>query len=488
MNNAMSPDRADTLARLQRQNELILGAAGEGIYGVDCDGYTTFVNPAAAKMLGYSSDELIGQPMHSLLHHTKPDGSHYPREECPIYAAFKDGKVHRIYDEVFWRKDGSSFPVEYSSTPITQDGELEGAVVVFWDISERKSAEKELQDALTEVNALKERLQTENVYLQEEIKTEHNFSEIIGNSGPLQKLLRKIEQVAPTDATVLIQGETGTGKELIARAIHDRSERKDRPLVKVNCGAITEGLIESELFGHEKGSFTGAVQQRAGRFEVANGGTIFLDEVGELPMEAQVRLLRVLQEQEFERVGSSRAIKVDVRVIAATNRDLAEMVKEDKFRMDLYYRLNVFPVEVPSLSERADDIPLLVDYFIARLAKRYPKQIEGFSPECITYLSNYPWPGNVRELENVIERAAILSDGPVLSISESLKPITHKKSISNGNNTLEEVERGHILAVLDKTNGVITGNSGAAKILGLNPSTLRSRMQKLGIKRSTVTG
>ena len=468
---------------LQRQNERILHAAGEGIYGLDLEGKTTFVNPAAAKMLGWEVEGLTGQPMHAVLHHSRPDGSPYPREECPIYVAFKDGKVHRADDEVFWRKDGSSFPVEYTSTPIRDHGKLAGAVVVFWDITERKQAEEALHKAHAEVQHLKERLQAENIYLQEEIKTQHNFEEVIGNSSSLQEVLRKVEQVAPTEATVLIHGETGTGKELIARAIHNLSSRKDRPLVKVNCGAISAGLVESELFGHEKGAFTGALQQRTGRFELANGGTIFLDEVGELPLDTQVMLLRVLQEQEFERVGSSQSIHVDVRVIAATNRDLAEAVKAGKFRMDLFYRLNVFPLAVPPLRERTSDIPLLAARLLGKLAKNLGKPLHGISPKSMDYLMHYPWPGNVRELENVIERAAIVAQGPIVEIDKSLAPETSGPSQGAGTRTLEEVERAHILSVLEKANWTISGERGAAAVLGLNPSTLRSRIQKLGIRR-----
>ena len=270
---------------LKRRNELILRAAGEGIYGLDASGKTTFVNPAAAEMLGWGAAELIDQPMHALPHHSRPDGSAYPKEQCPIYAAFKDGKVHRVDNEVFWRKDGSSFPVEYTSTPISEQGKLEGAVVVFWDITERKRAEEALRTALTEVRELKDQLQAENIYLQEEIKTIHNFGTIIGNSTALKKVLHQVEQVAAADATVLVLGETGTGKELFARAIHELSGRKDRALVKLNCAALPPNLVESELFGHKKGSFTGALVDKMGRFELADGGTMFLDEIGDMPLE-----------------------------------------------------------------------------------------------------------------------------------------------------------------------------------------------------------
>ena len=356
-----------------------------------------------------------------------------------------------------------------------------------------------------EVVELKARLEKENIYLQEEIRTEHNFEEIVGNSPALLAVLRKVDQVAPTDSTVLIYGETGTGKELIARAIHDRSGRKSRPLVKVNCSALSAGLVESELFGHLKGAFTGAFERRIGRFELADGGTIFLDEIGELPLETQVKLLRVLQEREFEPVGSSRPVRADVRVIAATNRNLHESIRAGGFRSDLFYRLSVFPIDVPSLRERRSDIPQLAMFFLARCSKKLGKNISEIPRALIERLTSYSWPGNIRELQNVIERAAILSPGPVLELepgllpglrpaapadasgrtSEAAEPLsstTPTSSISTSS-TLEAMERSHIAAVLAQTRGVVEGPRGAATILGLHPNTLRYRIQKLGLKR-----
>ena len=333
-----------------------------------------------------------------------------------------------------------------------------------------------------ETEALKARFEAEAVYLQEEIKTEHNFEEIIGQSAPVRQLLRNVEQVAPTEATVLIQGETGTGKELVARAVHDRSRRKDRPLVKVNCGSIPAGLVESELFGHEKGAFTGATQRRVGRFELANGGTIFLDEVTELPIDTQVKLLRVLQEGEFERVGSSQTIKVDVRAIAATNRDLKEVVRNGTFRSDLFYRLNVFPLGVPALRERKDDIPLLVNFFLSKFGKKLGKEVQGVSQKSMESLLHYDWPGNVRELQNIVERAVVLASGPIVQIDEAMMR-SGETAQESAVDTLENAERIHILRALDETRWVVHGKKGAAEILGINPSTLRSRMEKLGIKR-----
>jgi len=774
---------------------LMLDSAAEAIFGCDPEGTCLFCNRAAARLLGYDDPaELLGKNMHALEHHTRADGTPYPIEECPIYIGFQKGQgVHRD-DEVYWRKDGTSFPVEFWSHPMVRDGRTLGAVITFIDITERKQTEEALRKseerwrsvyensaigvALTDLNgrflatnsayqkmlgyteeefrkltflditheghreynwdlitelfegkrkqfqiekqyrrkdgsliwvsnnvslvpgtenvprfimalsediserkraeaalrkseersrtlleinnaiitnltqeallhavteslrrvvpfdragfslyvpeketfrllatesefssdyfrvglelrqgegistrvfdhqqpvlcrdleeeqqypndrrhladgiysycvvpliirgksigtlnvgsrtrnqyserdleflqevasqvalavenmqsyqeiaALKARLEKENVYLQEEIRTEHNFEEIVGNSPALLAVLRKVEQVAPTDSTVLICGETGTGKELIARAIHNRSARKDRPLVKVNCSAISAGLVESELFGHVKGAFTGALERRIGRFELADGGTIFLDEVGELPLETQVKLLRVLQEREFEPVGSSQPVRVNVRVIAATNRNLEESIKTGSFRDDLFYRLNVFPVEVPPLRERRSDISKLATFFVFHYSKKLGKNIEGISQDTMDRISGYSWPGNVRELQNIIERAVILCQQPILELKPDVAPISARGVLpqapeglseaeaapysgpaSPALSTLKDVERGYIMAVLKQTGGVVEGPNGAARILNLHPNTLRHRISKLGIKRST---
>ena len=360
----------------------------------------------------------------------------------------------------------------------------------------RLQAERELQAALGELERLKNRLHAENVYLQEEIGREHNFVEMVGSSPALLAVVQKIEQVAPTDSTVLISGETGTGKELVARAIHNRSARGERPLVKVNCSAISAGLVESELFGHVRGAFTGALERRVGRFELADRGTISLDEVGDLPLETQVKLLRVLQEREFELVGSSRPLKVDVRVIAATNRDLEEAVRVGRFRADLFYRLNVFPIAVPPLRERSADIPQLMMFFLAGFGKRFGKNVASVSEATMERLVRYPWPGNIRELQNVIERAVVLSSGPVLELDDDLLPVAARPAPGSGQPvptldgggaaglvTMEEVERAHIVAALEHSAWIVEGPKGAASVLGLHPNTLRSRMAKLGIKR-----
>ena len=338
--------------------------------------------------------------------------------------------------------------------------------------------------AYNEIETLKNKLEKEKLYLEEEIRTEYNFEEIIGSSSVLKRVLQNVETVATTDSTVLIYGETGTGKELIARAIHNLSDRRERTLVKVNCAAIPTGLLESELFGHEKGAFTGAIDRRIGRFELAHQGTIFLDEVEDIPLDLQSKLLRVLQEQEFERLGSSRTLRVDVRVVAATNANLEQMVEEKKFRSDLYYRLNVFPINVPPLRERPGDIPLLVHFFANKFAQQMKRRIESVPKETMTALVNYHWPGNIRELQNLVERGVILSGGPSLEIPlGELKQAMRTSIQLNGATTLESVEREHILRVLSESKWVIGGPAGAAARLGVNRTTLNHRLRKLGITR-----
>jgi formate hydrogenlyase transcriptional activator len=337
--------------------------------------------------------------------------------------------------------------------------------------------------AYREISLLKDKLAKEKLYLEEEIQTEYNFEEIVGDSQALKRVLKEVQTVAATDSTVLILGETGSGKELVARALHNLSPRRERTFVKLNCAAIPTGLLESELFGHEKGAFTGAIATKIGRFELADRGTIFLDEVGEIPLELQVKLLRVLQEQEFERLGSTRTIHVNVRVIAATNRDLGQMVEEQKFRSDLFYRLKVFPITVPPLRDRPEDIPLLVRHFAQKFAQRMKKPIETVSSEAMKALQSYPWPGNVRELENFIERAVILSENSVLHVPlAELKPL-HVGDGTPSTATLEAAERAHILRILKETRWVIGGSSGAAAKLGMKRTTLQSKMQKLNIAR-----
>jgi formate hydrogenlyase transcriptional activator len=350
--------------------------------------------------------------------------------------------------------------------------------------------------AYGQISELKDKLAQENVYLESEIRSELHFEDIVGNSELLRRVLREVETVAPADSTVLIYGETGTGKELIARAVHNLSSRKSNPFVRLNCAAIPKDLIESELFGHEKGAFTGAIIQRVGRFELANRGTIFLDEIGDIPLELQPKLLRVLQEREFERLGSSRTLRTDARLIAATNRDLKTMVEEQRFRSDLYYRLNVFPIRVPSLRERKEDIPLLVRHFVQEFSRRNDRVIDTIPSETMQALVRYHWPGNIRELQNVIERAVIISRGPVLNVgltelapdmASTSTPVvpTAKSAVHESlQNMLQETERNQILRALEEANGVVAGPNGAAARLGVKRTTLQIKMQRLGIRIS----
>jgi PAS domain S-box-containing protein len=450
------------------------------------------VNRRVTEMLGYSVEELIGATIGSFLPDT-PTGKtlsdqvhlkHIAGESVSGWELEMQHKSGRPVWVKMWMESGRG-----------EDGTIQPARAICVDVTERVLAERE-----------RARLQEQTLYLQEEIKSVHNFEKIVGQCPPLNQVLGDVSRVAPTDSTVLITGETGTGKELFARAIHSASKRKDKPLIKVNCAALPSGLVESELFGHEKGAFSGAINKRLGRFELADGGTIFLDEIGELPAEAQVKLLRVLQEREFERVGGSAPIRVDVRVIAATNRDLLREVHEKRFREDLYYRLNVFPVRLPPLRERKADIPLLVHFLMNKFTLRIGKPLDGVSGPTMQLLRNYAWPGNIRELENVLERAIILATGQTLHISPELLPTsippasiklpivaaafagsTDKPLMQDPEQShliLEIVERDHILAILEQTNWLITGPRGAAKVLGLNPSTLRNRMKKLGLKRT----
>ncbi|MEX2223991.1 MAG: sigma 54-interacting transcriptional regulator [Candidatus Rokuibacteriota bacterium] len=364
---------------------------------------------------------------------------------------------------------GSQAPDRYSDDDATFVGEIAGQIATAVDN----------MLAYEEIARLKAQLEQENVYLQEEIKT--NFEHIVGQSQAMRRVLKAVETVAPTDACVLILGETGTGKELVARAVHDLSARRRKALVKVNCAAIPVGLFESELFGHEKGAFTGALARRIGRFELADGGTIFLDEIGELPLDLQAKLLRVLQEGEFERVGGA-TIRTDVRVIAATNRDLEKAMAEGRFRADLFYRLNVFPIQIPPLRERPEDVPPLARYFVARYGRQLGKVIETIPQPVMERLASYRWPGNARELENVIERAVIMSSGPRLELGEWVSAPGPAPEEGRAQ-TLEELERNHILGMLERTAWRVSGPRGAAKLLGLKPTTLEARMKRLGIKR-----
>jgi PAS domain S-box-containing protein len=478
-----------TFQEFERENRLLLDAAGEGIYGVDADGITTFVNPAAQQILGYTALELAGRNMHTTVHHSYTDGSHFSIQDCPIFAAFKDGVVHTVEEDIFWNKAGEPVDVQYTSTPINDNGFIVGAVVIFRDISQKKTAERKLIEALKEVEHLKNRLEMEKAYLQEEISSEFNFHQMIGNSQALKNALQQINLVAPTEATVLIHGESGTGKELIARAIHENSHRSDRPLIRVNCAAIPVDLFESEFFGHVKGAFTGATSERPGRFELADGGTLFLDEVGEIPLYLQSKLLRVLQEQELERIGDNKTRKVDVRIIAATNRDLSALVERQEFREDLYFRLNVFPLQSIPLRERREDIPLLTQHFIKKSSSRAGKVGLKLPITELEKLQAYHWPGNIRELENVIERQVILATTDTIRFdTSSLEPreSSAQKTLTKQHTIMTETElklqdRRNILLALERTEGKVFGKNGAAEMLELKPTTLASRIKKYNI-------
>ncbi len=470
-----------TIKQFLANPKLLLNAVGEGVYGFDLEGNAVFINPAAEQMTGWKAEELLGKNIHQYHHHSHENGEHYPVEECKIYNTMRDGIERRITNEVFWRKDGSSFPVEYTSTPVYKNGERIGAVAVFRDVSQQRLADHNLREALKKVQELTERLQAENNYLQNEINETWSGSGLEGVSKPFNQMLKQIKLVGQTDSTVLVLGENGTGKEVVARNLHRLSDRCNSPMMKVNCAAFTASLLESELFGHEKGAFTGANERRKGRFELADKGTLFLDEIGELSLEAQSKLLRVLQEREFERVGGSKIIKVDIRIITATNRNLLDMVSQGKFRMDLYYRLNVFPIEVPSLRQRIDDLPILCNSILNQLNHKLKKHVTGVNKRSLTKLAGYHWPGNIRELQNILEREVILSNSSILDIKQNFK---HMTSLINTNKKpLAEVEKNYIVEVLNDCQWRIGGAAGAAKILGMPDSTLRSRMNKLGIKR-----
>jgi PAS domain S-box-containing protein len=477
--------------QIERQNQLLLTAVGDGIYGVDAEGKTTFVNAAAADILGWDKADLMGQKIHEVIHHSHPDGSTYHAHDCPIYEAFHDGAIHRVDNEVFWTKNGQAIAVEYTSTPLTENNQLIGAVVIFRDITERKQTQDKLLNALKEVDALKQRLELENAYLLEEIKADFNHQYMIGNSAKVAHMMNQIDLVAPTNANVLIIGESGTGKELIARSIHEASDRHVRPLIRVNCAAIPFELFESEFFGHVKGAFSGAISDRVGRFELADGATIFLDEVGEIPLQLQGKLLRVLQEQQFERVGESVTRHIDVRVIAATNKDLQKLVEKNKFREDLYFRLNVFPIQSPPLRERLDDLPLLVKHFIDKACLRLNQNTPKVSMAQMQHLSSYTWPGNIRELENIIERQVILSKNNKLNFEflsqEKKQHMTvsadHFKTTVLNTSQQKHLEKNNLKQALKECNGKIYGEGGAAELLGLKPTTLTSKLKKYGINR-----
>ena len=474
---------ANALARKQTDQALresearyrgIFDGAIEGIFRISWQGKILVANPALAKMLGYDSVEDAIFSVEDTSNQIWAD----PDERSHLIQLIKEQKMIRAYECRFLRKDGTTLWVSLNCQAVQQpDGQVAYYEGFIEDYTLRHQAEDSLRSAYAEIKELKERLNSENIYLREQIRTEVDHDAIIGRSPAIQKVLRQIEQVAPTDAHVLITGETGTGKELVARAIHSLSNRKDRLMVTVNCATLPSSLIEGELFGREKGAYTGALTRQIGRFELADKGTIFLDEIGELSLELQSKLLRVIQEGEFERLGSPKTIRVDVRLIVATNRNLADEVYKGNFRRDLYYRLNVFPIEVPPLRTRVEDIPPLVWSFVEEFAVKMGKEINVISEKTMELLKGHAWPGNVRELRNTIERAMILSRGTRLEVlmTEDLE------SAESSLPTLQAVEHQHILDALTKTMWRIKGPHGAAQMLGLKPPTLYARMKKLGI-------
>jgi formate hydrogenlyase transcriptional activator len=507
---------------LSRDNYLELyDFAPNGYFTLDKGGLIRRVNLTGARLLGIERRLLANKPFTRFIADAKERklfASHiesvlqnHGMQTCDIRllsinGAEISGRIQSVAIEAGEGKDRYVFSSLVDNSVCVQLGnELQSAhdkleltvqertSQLTQEIDDRKKAEKSLQSAFAEIKVLKDRLEAENTYLHQEVAFHNNFGEIIGQSKVLSHVFQKIEQVAPMAATVLLLGETGTGKGVVARAIHSSSTRKDRPMLTVNCTTIPATLVESELFGREKGAFTGAYDRQIGRFELANGGTIFLDEIGDFPLELQSKLLRVLQDGEFERVGSPRTLQTDMRIIAATNRDLENEVRNGKFRGDLFYRLNVFPITMPPLRNRKEDIPLLVSHFIAKLNKKMGKHIDTVSKETMNALQEYHWPGNVRELESVIERAIIISQGSTLQVMDCftsfIRPASQERRRGKDRREekdtipLGEMEQDHILQVLVKTGWRIEGDKGAARILGLNASTLRARMRKYGILR-----
>lgn len=461
--------------RIARLSDFTIQKAGDSIFWVCPKGGIKNVNENALNQYGYSESEFLQMYITDLYEEMSV------ADFQKIWNNLKTNQ-HITFETVHLTKAGKKIPVEISSHFIEFE-DMEYACSMVRDIRERKQKEAALRGALLEIKTLKEKLEAENNYLQEEIEIQNNFGEIISNSPKFQIVLKQIEQVADTTSTVLITGESGTGKELIARALHQLSRRSNRPMIKVNCAALPANLFESELFGHEKGAFTGALSSKLGKFELADGGTLFLDEIGEMPLDLQPKLLRAIQEGEIERLGGQSLIEVDVRIIAATNRNLPKEIEKGTFREDLYYRLNVFPIHSIPLRERQDDIPLLTRYFCEKLGTRMGKKITDIPQKVIDKLLAYEFPGNIRELENLIERAIIMSRGNKLSLGSWFNP---KKKIKKKVDfvPLETYQRNYIIEVLKHTKWRVSGSDGAAKLLDVRPTTLFSKMDRLGIKRS----
>lgn len=475
----------ESLRASEKTLRTVFGSATDGMLVAEVEtGRFVLVNDAMCRMLGCSAEEVKRLSFADI----------HPAESMDHVRLQIEKQARGDYslapDIPVKRRDGSVFFVDINSTPLELDGRVH-LLGIFRDITERKRAEKELQTAFDTIKRLKDQLEAENIYLRDEMELKDGYGEIIGASDPMKYAMHRIRQVACTNATVLLTGETGTGKGIFARFLHRESARRDKPFVNVPCAGLPANLIESELFGREKGAFTGSTARQIGRFELAHGGSIFLDEIGELPIELQGKLLRVIEDGEFERLGSPRPVKVDVRVVASTNRSLEEEIRNGRFRKDLFYRLNVFPVTLPPLRKRREDIPLLVESFVKRFCKTFGKRIEKIPVPTMKALEDYAWPGNVRELINVVERAVIVSAGPELRLAEELtvSPIEPawedlpKGIEARPPKDLTEMERDYILDTLQRTGWRIEGQRGAAQLLGINPSTLRTRMRKLDIRR-----
>lgn len=481
----MEWDRArDFFREMENENRLILDAAGEGIYGINLEGKTTFVNNAAQEMLGWTKEDLLGEDIHAMIHHHHLDGRKYPSRECPIYHSFRNEQVNRVEDEVFWHKNGRPIQVEYTSTPIYDQQVLAGAVVIFRDVSERRENERKLRAAMDQIEALRERLEQENEYLQEEIRNVRSHYDLAGSSPAIMRTLAQIELVAKTQSNVLISGEGGTGKSLIASAIHKSSSRAKRPIIRINCAGISPSTFESELFGHVRGAFQGAIHDRTGKLEIANGGTLYLDEVSEIPIELQGKILKTLQEQSLERLGDNRVSKINVRVIASSSKDLTACIRNGTFRQDLYFYLNVFPIECQPLRDRLSDIPELTQHFLTLACERLNLQKPTITKANIRQLQDYHWPGNVRELQNVVERGAILSRGEKLILDLQKGPgrasaAEHADILTE--QQMHDLQVSNIVACLKRCGGRVSGEDGAAQLMGIKPTTLYSRIKKYGI-------
>ena len=471
---------------LERRNQLILNAAGEGIYGLNAEGKTTFVNRAAQEMLGWTTEDLLGKDIHSIMHHTHLSGEPYHHHDCPIYKSFRFEQVNRIEDEVFWRKDGKPIRVEYISTPIYDHQILAGAVVIFRDITRRKEDESKLKSALQEVADLRDRLQEENAYLQEEINSERAHHDIIGSSAATAQVLAQIDLVAETDATVMISGEPGTGKSLVAKEIHQGSPRRKRPLIHFNCSSVVPEAVEAELFGQVRGGPNAARQDKPGKLELAHGGTLFLAEVEALPVNIQGKLLHALQNRVATRLGDTREKPLDIRVIAATTLSPGHASAQKSLREDLFLHLSVFPISCLPLRERPEDIPALAAHLLKDACKKLNRPVPKITERAMQQLKQYEWPGNVRELRNLIERAAIVSKGNKLNIQLTGNAAGDVSSVENIRTEaeLQALIRANLISALKIAKGKVSGQTGAAAILDMPPTTVYSRIKTLGVSAS----